>query len=250
MHQIWRGREEREKKKRNQRAKKREKRNKGRVSERQRAGIFFFSFLSFFFSTSALSFSFRFNETIKNWSLFAFSLHDNIVYYRFSRRPLYHGRPNALFFDQENCHVLCPSRKEESNFLAFLTPSFQSLDKPAQPSHKRPFSQPSPSFFSVFVFFLRKKLRCFILLCHRISKQDDISTMIIIQLFSCGSLEGRERRIEVQFEIEISMKMEKKIRWRFKICNLKNYFFFYNIIENNLNVWIEWNTVWWDIYKQ
>ena len=49
MHQIWRGREEREKKKRNQRAKKREKRNKGRVSERQRAGIFFFSFLSFFF---------------------------------------------------------------------------------------------------------------------------------------------------------------------------------------------------------
>lgn len=42
------------------------------------------------------------------------------------------------------------------------------------------------------------------------SKQDDIIIMIIIQLFSCGSLEGRERRIEVQFEIEISMKMEKK----------------------------------------
>ena len=73
--------------------------------------------------------------------------------------------------------------------------------------------------------------------------------MIIIQLFSCGSLEGRERRIEVQFEIEISMKMEKKkydgdlkyVTWRI----ISSF-----IIENNLNIWIEWNTIWWNMYKQ
>ena len=176
MHQIWRGREEREKKKRNQRAKKREKRNKGRVSERQRAGIFFFSFLSFFFhfrSLILLSFQ-RNDQKLKSFRVLAPWQYCLLSFFEAAvvSRPA--TRPNALFFDQENCHVLCPSRKEESNFLAFLTPSFQSLDKPAQPSHKRPFSQPSPSFFSVFVlfFFLRKKLRYFILLCHRVSAQN------------------------------------------------------------------------------
>ena len=69
------------------------------------------------------------------------------------------------------------------------------------------------SFFCLrFVFFFAQEVALF----HPPmspsfgSKQDDIIIMIIIQLFSCGSLEGRERRIEVQFEIEISMKMEKK----------------------------------------
>lgn len=156
MHQIWRGREEREKKKRNQRAKKREKRNKGRVSERQRAGIFFFSFLSFFFSTSALSFSFRFNETIKNWSLFAFSLHDNIVYYRFSRRPLYHGRPP----DQTRCSLIrktvtCCAPRERKNqiFWLFWRRVSNHWINPHNRRTNDPFPNLLPPFFLSSFFF-------------------------------------------------------------------------------------------------
>ena len=141
MHQIWRGREEREKKKRNQRAKKREKRNKGRVSERQRAGIFFFSFLSFFFHFRSLI-------------LLSFQRNDQKL---------------------KSFRVLAPW---QYCLLSFFEATV--VSRPAkravlwQPSHKRPFSQPSPSFFSVFVlfFFLRKKLRYFILLCHRVSAQN------------------------------------------------------------------------------
>lgn len=173
---------EEEEKKKSARKKGREKRNKRRVSERQQDILLLhtyplsLSLSSFFHSLFYSPFVSTFRETIKNWSLFAFSLYDNIVYSFFEAAVV--SRPvtqpfgsNALFFDQENCHVLCPPRKEESNFLAFLTPSFQSLDKPADRRTNDPFPPFSPLlFFSVFVFFAQE-VALFHPPCRRVSVQ-------------------------------------------------------------------------------
>lgn len=135
---------------------------KGAKAKRQRESprITISPFSPLFPSLSTCFFASCFSVSRNDQKLKSFTfapLHDNIVTRfdcpcaaRVVSRPV--SQPfgsNAVFFDRENCHALSRSRKEESNFPAFLTPSFQSLDKPADRRTNDPPPPCSP-FLSSF----------------------------------------------------------------------------------------------------